>query len=49
MTEQEIQDKIKFLQDTLYVISGKWKLPIIISINHGNNRVKKSKIISLKL
>lgn len=32
------EDKIKFVQDTQYVIGGKWKLPIIISIHHGNNR-----------
>lgn len=32
------EDKIKFVQDTQYVIGGKWKLPIIISIYHGNNR-----------
>lgn len=32
------EDKIKFVQDTQYVIGGKWKLPIIISIYHGHNR-----------
>ncbi|HEY0298852.1 MAG TPA: helix-turn-helix domain-containing protein [Arachidicoccus sp.] len=32
------QDKIRFVQDTQYVIGGKWKLPIIISIYHGHNR-----------
>lgn len=32
------EDKIKFVQDTQYVIGGKWKLPIIISIYHKNNR-----------
>jgi DNA-binding HxlR family transcriptional regulator len=43
MTEQQekrIKDKIKFVQDTLYVISGKWKLPIIISLYYGNARFK---------
>lgn len=32
------QDKIRFVQDTQYVIGGKWKLPIIISIYHQHNR-----------
>ena len=36
--EWNFQDKIKFVQDTYYVIGGKWKLPIIISIYHGHNR-----------
>ncbi len=25
-------DKIKYVQDTLYVISGKWKLPILMAM-----------------
>lgn len=36
--EWNFEDKIRFVQDTHYVIGGKWKLPIIISIYHGNNR-----------
>ena len=32
------EDKIRFVQDTQYVIGGKWKLPIVISIYHGHNR-----------
>jgi len=32
------EDKINFVQDTQYVIGGKWKLPIIISIYHGHKR-----------
>ena len=39
------EDKIKYVQDTQYVIGGKWKLPIIISIYHNNirfNEIKKS-------
>jgi len=31
-------DTIKPVRDTLDVISGKWKLPIIISISTGNER-----------
>jgi DNA-binding HxlR family transcriptional regulator len=26
--------------DALYVLSGKWKLPIIIALSHGNKRFK---------
>ncbi|PWV46126.1 helix-turn-helix domain-containing protein [Chitinophaga sp. S165] len=29
---------VKALQDTIYVIGGKWKLPIIHSICNGNKR-----------
>ncbi|HTH55856.1 MAG TPA: helix-turn-helix domain-containing protein [Cyclobacteriaceae bacterium] len=36
--KRNFQEKIKFVQDTYYVIGGKWKLPIIISIYHGNKR-----------
>lgn len=36
--EKRIKDKIRHIQDTLYVISGKWKLPIIISIYYGKKR-----------
>jgi len=38
VTEKMISDKIRFMQDTLYVIGGKWKLPILIAIYHGNTR-----------
>ena len=31
-------DTVKQVRDTLDVISGKWKLPIIISIGVGNER-----------
>ena len=31
-------DTVKPVRDTLDVISGKWKLPIIISISIGNDR-----------
>ncbi len=32
--------KIKYVQDTLYVISGKWKLPILMSMYDGTNRFR---------
>lgn len=43
--EIDIQAKLKYVQDTQYVIGGKWKLPIIISIYYDNirfNEIKKS-------
>jgi len=38
--ELTIDQKIKYVQDTLFVISGKWKLPILMAINSGNNRFR---------
>lgn len=40
MTEKQIQEKIKYIQDFQTAINGKWKLSIIISMNHGKNRFK---------
>lgn len=36
--EKRFQDKIKAIQDTMYVLGGKWKLPIILSVYSGNKR-----------
>ena len=36
--EKRFQEKIRAIQDTMYVLGGKWKLPIILSINGGNKR-----------
>ncbi len=36
--EKNFQEKIKWIQDTMFVLGGKWKLPIIISIYHQNKR-----------
>jgi DNA-binding HxlR family transcriptional regulator len=33
-------DKISFVQDTLAIISGKWKLPILMSMYGGKNRFR---------
>ncbi|OMP79341.1 helix-turn-helix domain-containing protein [[Flexibacter] sp. ATCC 35208] len=33
-------DKIKYVQDTLYVISGKWKLPILMTMYDGKTRFR---------
>lgn len=38
--ELSIEQKIKYVQDTLFVISGKWKLPIMMAINNGNVRFR---------
>ncbi len=33
--ELPVAQKIKYLQDTLYTISGKWKLPILMAMYGG--------------
>lgn len=33
-------DDMKHLQDTLYLISGKWKLPILHSLANGNRKFR---------
>ena len=37
---QQQEDNTLALQDTIYVIGGKWKLPIIYSICNGNKRFR---------
>jgi len=34
------QEELRALQDTLYFIGGKWRLPIINSICNGNHRFR---------
>lgn len=34
------QEEVQALQDTIYVLGGKWKLPIINSICNGNQRFR---------
>ncbi len=36
--KKQFDEKIKSALDTMYVIGGKWKLPIILSIFSGNKR-----------
>ena len=39
-TEQNPKEEIQALQDTIYVLGGKWRLPIINSICNGNKRFR---------
>ena len=34
------QEEIKFAQDALYVLNGKWRMPVIIAIYNGNHRYR---------
>ena len=34
------KDAMRYLQDTLFVISGKWKLPILRAMSGGCNRFR---------
>jgi DNA-binding HxlR family transcriptional regulator len=34
------QDNMKYIQDTLYVISGKWKILIMVSLTNGHTRYR---------
>ena len=36
--EKMFKEKIKAIQDTMFVLGGKWKLPVILSIYSGNKR-----------
>ncbi len=38
--ERNQKEEVQALQDTIYVLGGKWKLPIINSICNGNYRFK---------
>jgi DNA-binding HxlR family transcriptional regulator len=39
-TPRDQKEEVQALQDTLYVLSGKWKLPIINSLCNGNKRFR---------
>ncbi|WPO84168.1 helix-turn-helix domain-containing protein [Chryseobacterium sp. JJR-5R] len=36
----DTEQQIKHLQDSLYVISGKWKLPILVAVHQGKSRFR---------
>ena len=38
--ERDQAEELRSLQDTLYFIGGKWRIPIINSICNGNKRFK---------
>ena len=38
--EMSTEQQIKHLQDTLYVVNGKWKLPVLVAIHQGNSRFR---------
>lgn len=47
--EKQIKSLIIHVQDTLYVIGGKWRLPILIAVKHGNKRFKDIKAFVPKI
>ena len=38
LTNESCQSALGAVQDALYVLNGKWKLPIIIALNEGKKR-----------
>ena len=36
--EKRFKEKIKAIQDTVFVLGGKWKIPVLLSIYSGNKR-----------
>ena len=38
--ELPIEQKIGYVQDTVFVVGGKWKLSILIAMNNGNKRFR---------
>ena len=38
--EMSTEQQIKHLQDALYVVNGKWKLPVLVAIHQGNSRFR---------
>ena len=38
--ELTIEQKISYVQDTLFVVSGKWKLPLLIAMSQGSTRFR---------
>ena len=36
--DKRFREKISAIQDTMFVIGGKWKIPVILSIYSGNKR-----------
>lgn len=38
--KRDQQEEVQALQDTMYVLGGKWRIPIINSICNGNKRFR---------
>jgi DNA-binding HxlR family transcriptional regulator len=38
LTNESCQSALGAVQDALYVLNGKWKLPVIIALNEGHKR-----------
>ena len=34
------EQQIRHIQDTLYVVNGKWKMPVLVAIHEGNSRFR---------
>lgn len=44
MSDQTHQSpELKYLRDTLYVMGGKWKLPILLALSNGHRRFNQLK------
>jgi len=37
-SQEQCNANLRFISDALYVIGGKWKLPVIVGLNSGNKR-----------
>ncbi len=40
LNKEECSKSLLPIQDALYILSGKWKLPIIVALKHGHKRFK---------
>ncbi len=40
LSKEGCSKRLMPVQDALYVLSGKWKLPIIVALKHGHKRFK---------
>ena len=40
LSKEECSKNLLPIQDALYILSGKWKLPIIVALKHGHKRFK---------
>jgi DNA-binding HxlR family transcriptional regulator len=38
VSQLSCQEKLRAVDDSIYVIGGKWKLPVLIALSQGHNR-----------